>query len=192
LRLFREALATLAARGLRPRWIHIANSAAAMTRADAHFSMVRPGIVLYGVPPSAELACEGLRPAMRLVSHVVQLKRVPSEFPISYGQTFVTRRPSVIATVPIGYADGYSRALSNRAAVLVRGRRVPVIGAVCMDLTMIDVTDVAGVQLGDEVVLWGKQGEAGIAVADVAAWQGTVSYEVLTRLGKRVPRVLLE
>jgi alanine racemase len=192
LRLFREALATLAAHGLRPRWIHIANSAATMTRADAHFSMVRPGIMLYGVPPSAELACGGLRPAMRLVSHVVQLKSVPSEFPVSYGQSFVTRRPSLIATVPIGYADGYSRALSNRAAVLVRGRRAPVIGAVCMDLTMIDVTDVAGVQLGDEVVLWGKQGEADISVAEVAAWQGTISYEVLTRLGKRVPRVLQE
>src|SRR5262249_28400097 len=132
------------------------------------------------------------RPAMRVVSRIVQLKAVPSEFPISYGQTFVTRRPSLIATVPIGYADGYSRALSNRAAVLVRGRRAPVIGAVCMDLTMIDVTDVAGVQLGDEVVLWGSQDGEEISVSEVAAWQGTVSYEVLTRLGKRVPRVLQE
>jgi alanine racemase len=102
----------------------------------------------------------------------------------------VTRRPTLLAVLPIGYADGYARALSNRAAVLVRGRRAPIVGSVCMDLTMVDVTDVAGVQLGDEVVLWGRQNGAEITVTEVADWQGTISYEVLTRLGKRVPRVL--
>jgi alanine racemase len=126
---------------------------------------------------------------MRLVTRIIQLKRVPSEFPVSYGQTFVTRRPTMLAVLPIGYADGYARALSNRAAVLVRGRRAPVVGAVCMDLTMVDVTDIEGVQLGDEVVLWGRQNGAEISVAEVAEWQGSVTYEVLTRLGKRVPRV---
>jgi alanine racemase len=190
LRAFRLALETMHETGVRPRWTHIANSAATLSRADTHLSLVRPGIVLYGVPPASTPAPSGLRPAMRLVTRIVQLKRVPSEFPVSYGQTFVTRRPSVLAVLPIGYADGYARALSNRAAVLVGGRRAPVVGAVCMDLTMVDVTDVEGVQLGDEVVLWGRQNGAEISVAEVADWQGSISYEVLTRLGKRVPRVV--
>jgi alanine racemase len=172
--------------------VHIANSAAVLSRPDTHLSLVRPGMALYGVPPKAVPPPSGLRPVMRLVTQIVQLKRVPSEFPVSYGQTFVTRRPSAIAVIPIGYADGYARALSNRASVLVRGRRAPVVGAVCMDLTMVDVTDIPGAQLGDEVVLWGRQKDAEITVAEVAEWQGSISYEVLTRLGKRVPRILQE
>jgi alanine racemase len=190
---FRQAIAALQAAGARPRWIHLANSAAVLTRPDAHFSMVRPGIALYGVSPLATAApslTSALRPVMRLVTHVWQLKPVPAEFPISYGQTFVTGRPSRIATLPIGYADGYSRALSNRASVLIRGRRAPVVGRVCMDLTMVDVTDIGGVQLGDEVVLWGNQNGATISVSEVAAWQETIPYEVLTGVGKRVPRIL--
>jgi len=190
LRGFRQAVDAVTAAGVRPRWIHIANSAAVLSRADTHWSLVRPGIALYGVPPASATAPSGLRPAMRLVTKIVQLKRVPSEFPVSYGQTFVTRRPSVLAVLPVGYADGYARALSNRAAVLVHGRRAPVVGAVCMDLTIVDVTDIEGVQLGDEVVLWGRQNGAEISVAEVADWQGSISYEVLTRVGKRVPRIL--
>ena len=190
LSIFQHAVDTLAAAGVRPRWVHLGNSAAAVARPDAHFTMVRPGIILYGVSPPGITAPRGLQPALRLVSRIIQLKAVPSEFPISYGQTYVTRRPSRIAVVPIGYADGYARALSNRAAVLVRGRRAPVIGAVCMDLTMVDVTDVDGVEVGDEVVLCGRQGTETISVNEVAEWQDSVSYEVLTRLGKRIPRVL--
>jgi alanine racemase len=190
---FRQAVAALEAAGQRPRWVHIANSAAVLTRPDTHFSMVRPGIALYGVSPVVPAAAsltKRLRPVMRLVTHVWQLKAVPSEFPISYGQTFVTRRPSMIATLPIGYADGYSRTLSNRASVLIRGQRAPVVGRVCMDLTMVDVTDIGGVQLGDEVVLWGSQNGAEISVSEVAGWQETIPYEVLTGVGKRVPRIL--
>ena len=189
---FVQALDAVAAAGVRPRWTHIANSAATLSRPDTHLSLVRPGIALYGVAPTSMRAAGDLRPAMRLVTRIVQLKRVPSEFPVSYGQTFVTRRPSVLAVLPIGYADGYARALSNRAFVLVHGRRAPVVGAVCMDLTMVDVTDIEGVQLGDEAVLWGRQDGAEISVAEVAEWQGSISYEVLTRLGKRVPRVVQE
>jgi alanine racemase len=190
LRVFHQALETMAAAGERPRWVHLANSAATLARPDTHFSLVRPGIALYGVPPAPAQAAASLRPAMRLVSRIWQLKRMPSEFPVSYGQTFVTRRPSVIAVLPIGYADGYDRRLSNRGCVLVHGQRAPVVGAVCMDLTMVDVTDVNGVQVGDEVVLWGRQGSAEITVAEVAQWQGTIAYEVLNRLGRRVPHVL--
>lgn len=194
LEVFRRAIAMLAAAGEQPRWVHLANSAATLSRPDTHFTMVRPGIMLYGVSPVAAAAAPAvaneLRPALRLVTHILQLKTVPSEFPVSYRQTFVTRRPSTIATLPIGYADGYSRKLSNRASVLIHGRRAPVIGAVCMDLTMVDVTDINGVELGDEVVLWGRQNGAEIGVAEVAAWQETIAYEVLTGVGKRVPRIL--
>ncbi len=191
LKVFRQAVATLAAAGNEPRWIHIANSAATLARPDTHFSLVRPGIVLYGVRPNnAPSEGNGFRPVMRLVTGILALKALPSEFPIGYGQTFVTRRPSLIATLPIGYADGYSRKLSNRGAVLVRGRRAPVVGSVCMDLTMVDVTDVPGVEINDEVVLWGRQGAAEITVNEVAAWQETIPYEVLTNVGRRVPRIL--
>ncbi len=225
LKIFRQALHTVEQAGERPRWVHLANSAATLTRPDTHFSLVRPGIALYGVAPAQLPGLPALRPAMRLVSKITQLKDVPSEFPVSYGQTFVTRRPSRLAIVPIGYADGYSRVLSNRAAVLVHGQRAPVIGAVCMDLTVVDVTDIGNVQVGDEVALWGSQGNSTITVAEVAAWHGSathgsathgstthgaavrgsapqpsltepslterwLTYEVVTRLGKRVPRVL--
>jgi alanine racemase len=190
LRVFRQALDAVAAAGVQPRWIHLANSAATLSRPDAHFAMVRPGIILYGVPPAARFAGGGFRQAMRLVTLILELKAVPSGFSVSYGQTFVTRRPSLIATLPIGYADGYSRKLSNRASVLIRGRRAPVVGTVCMDLTMVDVTEVNGVQLGDEVVLWGRQNGAEISVTEVAAWQETIGYEVLTGVGRRVPRIL--
>jgi len=189
---FRQAVATLTPPDTARLWVHIANSAAALSRSDAHFNMVRPGISLYGVSPfaTADSASIQLAPVMRLVTHVWQLKAVPSEFPISYGQTFVTRRPSLIATLPIGYADGYSRKLSNRASVLIRGRRAPVVGTVCMDLAMVDVTDIPGAQPGDEVVLWGQQNGAHLSVTEVARWQETIPYEVLAGVGKRVPRIL--
>ncbi|MBI4515633.1 MAG: alanine racemase [Deltaproteobacteria bacterium] len=189
LQLFERAVATARSLGLRPRFLHLANSAAALTWPATHFSLIRPGLALYGIAPVANCSLP-LAPAMRVVTRIVQLKAVPAERPLSYGQTFVTRRPSRIATIPVGYADGYDRRLSNRAQVLVRGRRAPVVGAVCMDLTLVDVSDIPDVARGDEVVLWGRQGEDEITVAEVAAWQSSITYEVMTRLGKRVPRVL--
>lgn len=189
LRLFREAIEMARRAGIQPPSVHIANSAATVAVPESHFSLVRPGIALYGIAPTAECPI-ALEPAMRVVTRIVQIKTVPAERPLSYGQTFVTRRPSRIATIPIGYADGYDRRLSNRAEVLVKGRRAPVVGRVCMDLTLIDVTDVPGVTADDEVVLWGRQENATIGVEEVGAWQDSIAYEVLTRLGKRVPRVL--
>lgn len=186
---FREAVEMLKMRGCDPPWIHLANSAATLSRHEAHYSMVRPGIALYGIVPPSTPTPE-LKPVMRLVTHIHQVRRLPAEYPVSYGQTFVTRRPSRIAALPIGYADGYSRRLSNRGQVLVRGKRAPVIGRVCMDLTMVDVTDIDGVEKGDEVVLWGRQGDAEITVTEVAEWQDTVAYEVINQLGKRVPRLV--
>lgn len=186
---FRRALETVKAAGFDPPWIHMANSAATLSRHETHFSMVRPGIALYGIVPPSTPTPE-LKPVMRLVTHIQQVKRLPAEYPVSYAQTFVTRRPSKIAVLPIGYADGYSRRLSNNAEVLVRGMRAPVVGRVCMDLTMADVTDIDGVEKGDEVVLWGRQGDAEITVDEVARWQDTVAYEVVNQLGKRVPRLV--
>lgn len=186
---FSSAVATIREMGLAPEWIHLANSAATIARPQAHFSMVRPGIVLYGVAPSGTVSPVPLQPVMRVESRILQVKSLPAGVPVSYGQTYTTQRQTRCAVVPIGYADGYARAHSNRAFMLVRGRRVPVIGAVCMDLTMLDVTEVPEAQAGDEVVLWGRQGDEEIRVAEVGEWQGSVDYEVLIRLGKRVPRI---
>ncbi len=190
LALFAEAVEQLARVGVQPPRRHLANSAAVMTLPLAHQSLVRPGIMLYGVPPDPALAaCAALEPGMRFRTAVIQDKRVPAGTPVSYGQTFRTERPSILATIAVGYADGYPRALSNRGQVLVRGRRAPVVGRVCMDLTVVDVTEIDGARAGDEVVLWGRQGDAEITCSEVAAWAGTIPYELLTRVGARVPRV---
>ena len=169
---------------------HLANSLATVTRPDLHFEMVRPGLALYGMlPDGVSDPTVELRPTMRLRTRVLQLRRLPEGSGVGYDQTFVTERESLIATLPIGYADGYTRALSNRGEVLVRGRRARVVGRVSMDLTMIDVTEVPGVETGDEVVLWGRQDGAEIRVGEVAEWAQTISYELLTTVGRRVPRV---
>lgn len=170
--------------------VHLANSAATITLPAAYFDMVRPGIMLYGVYPSPEMASQiSLKPVLTWKTRILQLKKVPPESSISYGQTFITKRESMIATLPIGYADGYQRLLSNRGEVLVRGQRAPVVGKVCMDLTMIDVTDIRNVQQGDEVVLLGRQGDAEISADEMATWANTISYEILTSIGARVPRI---
>jgi alanine racemase len=169
---------------------HLANSAATITLPEAYFDMVRPGIMLYGAYPSAEMrTAVELKPALTWTTRVMQLKRVPAGTSISYGETFVTRRETSIATLPVGYADGYKRLLSNRGEVLIAGRRAPIVGRVCMDLTMVDVTDIAKVQPGDEVVLLGRQGAAEITADELAAWSDTISYEIFTSISARVPRI---
>lgn len=187
---FARAVELLAIHGSPVKIRHVANSSALMLRPDLHFEMVRPGIILYGVYPDGSAGGPlRLRPAMTLKTSILQLRRLPAGHGVSYNGTFVTRRESMIATLPIGYADGYARRLSNRGQVLVRGQRAPIVGTVCMDTTMVDVTDVSSVERGDEVVLWGRQGEAEIRVDEVAAWAETISYEVLTTVGRRIPRV---
>jgi alanine racemase len=186
---FEEGVGALAAGGIRPALVHLANSAGVVSAPPAHFTMVRPGIMLYGYAPAPHLAARaGVVPAMRLQTAVTQTRRVAPGTPVSYAGTFVTTRPSTIAALPVGYADGYHRLASNRAQVLVRGRRAPVAGRVCMDHTMIDVTDVAGTQAGDRVILFGD----GIGADELADWCETISYEVLTSVGRRVPRVYVE
>jgi alanine racemase len=190
LRIFRDVVAGLRSQIVPPPLAHLANSAATITLPAAYFDMVRPGIMLYGPYPSPEMKSQiELRPVLSWKTRVMQLKRVPTGTSISYGQTFVTQRESRIATLPVGYADGYQRLLSNRGEVLVNGKRAPVVGRVCMDLTMVDVTDIADVQHGDEVVLLGRQDAGEITADEMAAWANTISYEILTSISARVPRI---
>ena len=174
------------------RWRHIANSALVLRGAPPG-NLVRPGLMLYGASPAPGLPHAGeLRPVMSLVTALAFLKRVPAGTALSYGGTFVTRRESLIATLPVGYADGYRRALSNRVEVLVHGRRAPIVGTVCMDLCLADVTDVPGAAVGDEVLLLGRQGAGEITADELAGRAGTISYEIFCGIGPRVPRLYPE
>lgn len=190
LRNFESVIASLRNAGVTPSRVHMAKSAALLTIPGSHFSMVRPGLALYGVYPSPQLAKEiSLKPVLSWNTRILQLKRVASGTSLGYGRTFVTKRESLIATLPVGYADGYQRIFSDRAAVLVRGRRAPVAGRISMDLTTIDVTDIDEVQQGDEVTLLGRQGDVTISADEMASWANTISYEILTSIGARVPRI---
>jgi alanine racemase len=176
--------------GVSPPLCHIANSAAMINLPDVHLNLVRPGIMLYGSYPSPSLKDKIiLRSVMSWKSRVADLKKVPSGFFISYGRTFSASRPSVIAAIPVGYADGYSRLLSNRGEILLKGKRAPVIGRVCMDWTMVDVTDIPGVEVGEEVVLMGRQLAEEITPDEMASRIGTIPYEILCSVGKRSPRI---
>jgi alanine racemase len=188
---FRAFLEAIQAAGLNRPAAHIANSAGILRFPSSHFDLVRPGLMLYGYA-SGPLPCADLRPALTWKSRVMQIKQVNAGQRVSYGGTFVASRPSTLAVLPVGYADGYSRALSNKGHVLIGGRPAPVVGRVCMDLTIVDVTDHPAVRPGDEAVLLGRQGSAAITADDLAAWQDTISYEVLCRIGPRVTRVYLE
>lgn len=171
--------------------IHSSNSAAAMEDPSQAFQMVRVGIGLYGLYPSEEVDHTQIQliPALSLKAKVVHLKELPPGSGVSYGKTYTTQKNEWIATMPVGYADGYSRQLSNRGWVLVNGVRVPVVGRVCMDQIMVNVTEAMPVQVGDEVVVYGKQGLAEVSVDEVASWINTINYEVVCMLDRRIPRV---
>jgi len=177
---------------------HVANSAAAMMYPEMHMDMIRTGIIQYGLYPSNEVdkSVLNLKPAMTLKSNVIMVKRIEAGVSISYGGTFVTERNSYIATLPIGYADGYSRLLSNKSKVLINGKYAPIVGNICMDQCMVDVTDIielgTEVKVGDEVVLFGKQGNNFIDVTSLAEMIGTINYELVCIIGKRIPRVYLK
>jgi alanine racemase len=187
---FEALLKALEAEKIRVPVRHAANSAAVLDFHRAFFTMVRPGLMLYGYNPLEEGALVAdLRPVLSLLTRIAFIKKVPPGVPISYGRTFTTKRESAIATLPIGYADGYGRGLSNRGEALVRGIRVPVVGRVCMDMCMIDVTDVPSAREGDDVALIGSQGSERITADDIAAKTGTIAYEVLCGISSRVPRI---
>ena len=186
---FNEMVATLADMGIHPQIRHAANSAAVLELPEAHLDMVRPGVAMYGMAPSDEVDIQKhhITPIMSITAKVIYVKAVPKEFSISYGCTHVTAAPTVIATVPVGYADGYSRLLSNQGQMLVKGRKAPVVGRVTMDFTMIDVGHIPGVTSGDEVTILGQQDKERITADDIAGLTGTINYEVTTGLTGRMP-----
>lgn len=187
---FSRVLDRCRAAGLNPPAIHLANSAGVIGVPAAHGTMVRPGVMLYGCYPTPAMAGRvELKPVLSWKTRILQLKEFPAGASIGYGRTFTTKRKSLIATLPVGYADGYHRLLSNRGAALVGGKRAPIAGRISMDLTMLDVTDIRGINQGDEVVLIGRQGGESISADEVAGWAETISYEVLTSISARVPRI---
>jgi alanine racemase len=186
---FDDVLAEVRRQGWEPKYVHASNSAGTLRFPEARYTMVRAGIALYGLDPSEAVRCPpDFRPTLTFKTQVAQVKDLPSGSPISYGATFVTDRPSRIAVLPVGYGDGFRRTPRTWGDVLIRGQRAPIVGAVCMDMCMIDVTDVSGARTGDEVVLIGRQGNDDITVAEVARKLGTISYEVITQILARVPR----
>ena len=190
---YRKFLDKLKERGILPAVCHVSNSSALMRCPEANLDMVRAGITLYGLMPSHEVAgeMEGLEPVMRLVSHVSFVKTLPAGRAVSYGGTFVTERETRVATVPAGYADGYPRMLSGKAYVLVGGKRAPILGRVCMDQFMIDVTQIEDVKAGDEVVLIGRQGDEVITAEQLGDISGRFNYELVCNISKRVPRLYM-
>ncbi|MBN2645450.1 MAG: alanine racemase [Desulfuromonadaceae bacterium] len=188
---FRVCVAQLRAAGFSPRYIHAANSAASFSLADDLWTLARPGIVLYGGQPFAGTSALPLRPVMHFHTQIAHLKWLQPGHSVSYGQTFVARRPTLLAAIPVGYADGFNRLLSSQAEVLIRGQRAPVAGRICMDWTLVDVTDVEGVQPYDRVTLLGCDGDCCLYAEEWAEKIGTISYEVFCQVSKRVPRVYL-
>ncbi|PHV69817.1 alanine racemase [Sporanaerobium hydrogeniformans] len=171
--------------------IHAANSAATMCHPYTHLNMVRPGIILYGYYPSSYLQNKilDLRPAMTLKSQVVHVKELPEGHYVGYGRKFYTKQKTKIATIPIGYADGYSRRLAGKGKVLIHGQFAPIVGNICMDQFMVDVTHIKGVKVEDEVVIFGKQGDKTIPIEELAIALETINYEIMCMIGKRVPRL---
>ena len=173
---------------------HAANSAGILNLSGAEFNMIRCGIVTYGIYPSEEVDRKEIQliPAMEIKSHVIYVKDVAAGVGISYGATFVTKRKTRIATIPVGYADGYSRNLSNLGKVIIRGQYAPIVGRVCMDQFMVDVTEIEGVSQGDTVTLMGRDQDAYISVEELAKWSHSFPYELVCTVGKRIPRVYIK
>lgn len=186
---FRKVLTELQDAGLTVPLAHAANSAALLRYPQAHFQLVRPGLMLYGYHPSLHVSAPQLKPVLTLSSHIVQIRSLAPGESTSYNRTFTATRPTRIAVLPIGYADGLNRQLSNRGMVLVNGAPAPIVGHVCMDLTMIDVTSIPLASVGDEVVLIGRQGPFEVSASTVADTLHTITYEVLCNIGSRIPRL---
>ncbi|MBL7084495.1 MAG: alanine racemase [Candidatus Omnitrophica bacterium] len=190
LQAFEDLLKKLTQANIRFTYRHAANSIALVDLRKSHFNLVRPGIIVYGIYPKRSFAkILDLKPVLSLKTKIVYLKDVPQGRSISYGRTYITERPTRIATLPIGYADGYARILSNRASVLVGGQKAPVVGKVTMDQTMVDVGHIKGVKVGDEVVLIGRQGRLQMRIEEIARVSKTIPYEIVCSITNRVPRV---
>jgi alanine racemase len=193
LAVFNDVRAAVSGTGITVPLVHAANSAATMRLREAHFDAVRPGIAMYGLDPSSEWPpVFEIRPALTLKSLVARVRSLPAGAAVGYSRTYVAPKPTVAALVPVGYGDGYHRILSNKGIVLVRGQRAPVLGRVSMDQIVIDVGHIPGVQMDDEVVLVGRQGQAHLPAEEVAQLAGTINYEVTTGLLPRVARLYLQ
>lgn len=196
--IFSGFISALEDAGVKFERVHISNSAAVLdmpylSPSSSYKKEARIGIALYGLYPSKEVSRSvTLERAMTFKSHVVYIKDVPPGTPIGYSRAFTTIRPSRIATIPVGYADGYSRRLSSYGRVMIRGQYAPVVGKICMDMCMVDITDIKDAALWDEVTLMGTDGDCSVSAEDIAALTGTISYEVVCSIGKRVPRVYIE
>ena len=204
---FNKAKSILSKKGIKRILCHMANSAAVMTLPESYFDAVRPGLMLYGCSPIHDTGfkmqdkknrascvvhhASCLKPAMTVKTKILSIRRLKKGTPVSYGRTFITARESLIAVLPVGYADGYPRVLSNNADVIIRGKRAPVAGRICMDTTMADVTEIGDVSEGDEVILLGRQKNTAVTAFELAERAGTIPYEILTSLGNKSRRVYI-
>lgn len=187
MRRFRESLESLRRAGIEPKYRHISNSGAILTMPFTGLDMVRPGILLYGLSPSGAIKVPaGFKPVMRLCTRIANIRDIGPGESVSYGRTFTARRDTRVALLPIGYADGYMRILSNRAEVLVRGKRAPVLGRICMDYSMVDVTDIPEAQVGDEAIVFGSED---LPVGELSLMASTIDYEITCGISRRVPRI---
>ncbi|MDE5872673.1 MAG: alanine racemase [Lachnospiraceae bacterium] len=190
---FKRFIDGLMASGIKPELKHIDNSAGSMELDDDEFDMVRLGIAMYGLYPSEEVSREiMLKPVMSLIAHIAHVKEVDAGCGVSYGWTYVTNKKTKLATVTAGYADGYPRAMSNIGRAIVKGRSVPIVGRVCMDQLMLDVTDIPDITTDDEVILIGKSEDENISVEEVAAPAASFNYELVCNISRRVPRIYIE
>lgn len=187
---FEEFKELLLFRGVKPQIFHCANSGAIMQHSEYSFDMMRPGIILYGLYPSDEVdkSVLDLIPVMELRSHIAFVKTIKKGDTVSYGRTFIAKKDMKIATIPVGYADGYPRLLSNKGRVIINGNYAPIVGRVCMDQFMVDVSHIDGVKAGDEVILIGRQNGLSVSADEIAKLTGTINYEVTCNISKRVPR----
>ena len=190
IKIFNALLEDLKESGISFPIVHCANSAGTIDSPESRFNMVRPGIVLYGISPFDEKRNDlEIKPVLSWKTRIIQVSHVQKGKPISYGGTFVTTRDSIIAAIPVGYADGYNRLLSNKTSVLINGKLAPQVGRICMDLTLIDATGIPGISVGDEVVLIGMQGKKEIQAKDLSEKIGTIPYEILCGIGNRTTRI---
>lgn len=191
---FNDFYHELIKKGVKPKIRHIANSAAIIDLPETHFEAVRPGLILFGYYPSEEIHKEKiqLKPVLTLKTDVVHVKNMEKNMYISYGRKYKTEKESIIATLPIGYADGYTRLLFNKAKVIINGKLAPIVGRICMDQCMVEVTEIGEVKVGDEVILIGQQGNVKFDADDIAELLGTINYEIICMIGKRVPRVYIK
>jgi alanine racemase len=187
---FNDVLSKVKSLGVEIPLKHIANSGAILDIPESYFDMVRPGIILYGIYPSGETSESiKLKPAMKLKSKVVFLKEVPPNTSVSYGRKYFTKNKSRIVTIPIGYGDGYSRLLSNKADVIINEKKFPVVGTICMDQIMVNIGDNHNIKVGDEVIMIGKSGNEEITALELAEKMGTIPYEIVCGINTRVPRI---